>query len=141
VVVHDPLGGPAGVGVAELLARNGREVAVVTPDPVVGERLRGDLVPANARLAGLGVRRETAAVLREVGGGTAVLADRWTGRTRELPCAVLVDAGPALAGRSLTRDGTARDGAVRLAGDAVAPRTVLEAVLEGRRAALALLGA
>jgi 2,4-dienoyl-CoA reductase (NADPH2) len=135
VVVQDPLGGPVGVGVAELLARRGREVAVVTPDPVVGERLGGDLVPANARLARLGVRRETAAVLCAVVGGTAVLADRWTGALRELPCAVLVDAGPPLAENSL-----ARDGAVLLVGDAVAPRTVLEAVLEGRRAAQALLG-
>jgi mycofactocin system FadH/OYE family oxidoreductase 1 len=135
VVVHDPLGGPVGAGVAELLAAAGREVAVVTPDPVVGERLGGDLVPANGRLARAGVRRETAVVLRGLERGRVLLADRWTGRPRELPCAVLVDAGPPLAENSL-----ARDGAVRLAGDAVAPRTVLEAVLEGRREARALLG-
>ena len=45
--------------------------------------------------------RRTTTLLRSVGPGSAVLADRWTG-------------------------------------DAVAPRTVLEAVIEGRRAALVL---
>ncbi|RBY75544.1 mycofactocin system FadH/OYE family oxidoreductase 1 [Geodermatophilus sp. TF02-6] len=133
VVVHDPVGGPVAVGVAELLAAAGREVTVATPDEVVGVRLGGDLAPANTRLLRAGVRRETASVLRAVGDGAAVLADRWTGERRELPCAVLVDAAPGLPGR-------VPPGAVA-AGDVVAPRTVLEAVLEGRRAARTLLGA
>ncbi|MGZ4506556.1 MAG: mycofactocin system FadH/OYE family oxidoreductase 1 [Blastococcus sp.] len=132
VVVHDPLGGPIGVGVAELLAAAGRQVAVVTPDVVVGERLGGDLAPANARLLRAGVRRETACVLRSADGRLAVVEDRWTGHTRTIPCAVVVDAGPLLPEDAPT-------GGLR-AGDAVAPRTVLEAVLDGRRAALALLG-
>jgi 2,4-dienoyl-CoA reductase (NADPH2) len=133
VVVHDPVGGPVGVGVSELLAAAGREVALVTLDAVVGERLGGDLAPANARLARAGVRRETSAVLRSAGNGVAVLADRWTGEERSVPCAVVVDAGPGLPGDVPP--------GVLAAGDAVAPRTVLEAVLEGRRAARALLAA
>jgi mycofactocin system FadH/OYE family oxidoreductase 1 len=137
VVVHDPVGGPVGTGVAELLAAAGRAVAVVTPDLVVGERLGGDLAPANTRLARAGVRRETSSLVRGVDGATVLVADRWTGRTRRMPCAVLIDAGPPLPGDALYR---AVDGTVPRAGDAVAPRTVLEAVLEGRRAALALLG-
>jgi mycofactocin system FadH/OYE family oxidoreductase 1 len=131
VVVHDPVGGPVGVGVAALLAAAGGEVTLVTPDAVVGERLGGDLGPANARLARAGVRRETSSLLRSAGDGVAVLADRWTGEERRVRCAVLVDAGPLL-------PGDVPPGAVA-AGDAVAPRTVLEAVLEGRRAARALL--
>jgi 2,4-dienoyl-CoA reductase (NADPH2) len=133
VVVHDPVGGPVGVGVAELLAAAGREVTLVTPDAVVGERLGGDLAPANARLARAGVRRVTSAVLRSAHGGVAVLADRWTGEERSVPCAVVVDAGPGLPGDVPP--------GVLAVGDAVAPRTVLEAVLEGRRAARALLAA
>jgi hypothetical protein len=78
------------------------------------------------------VRRETASVLRSVDGRVAVVEDRWTGRARAIPCAVLVDAG-----HRLPEDAPA--GGVR-AGDAVAPRTVLEAVLDGRRAALAVIG-
>ncbi|SDO00717.1 mycofactocin system FadH/OYE family oxidoreductase 1 [Geodermatophilus sp. DSM 45219] len=131
VVVDDPVGGPVGVGVAELLAAAGREVALVTPDEVAGVRLGGDLGPANARLARAGVRRETSSVLRAVADGVAVLADRWTGTERRVACAVLVDAGPPL-------PGDVPAGALA-AGDAVAPRTVLEAVLEGRRAAQTLL--
>jgi hypothetical protein len=133
VVVHDPVGGPVGVGVAELLAAAGHEVTLVTPDAVVGERLGGDLAPANARLARAGVRRETSSRLCSARDGVAVLADRWTGEERAVPCAVVVDAGPGLPGDVLP-------GALA-AGDAVAPRTVLEAVLEGRRAARALLAA
>nr|WP_091321047.1 mycofactocin system FadH/OYE family oxidoreductase 1 [Geodermatophilus ruber] len=132
IVVHDPAGGPVGPGIAELLAAAGREVAVVTPDEVIGARLAGDLAPANTRLLRAGVRRETASLLRSVGAGEAVLVDRWTGEPRSIPCAVLVDAGPWLP------DAGSRGGGVA-AGDAVAPRTVLEAVLEGRRAARAVL--
>ncbi|GAA5652597.1 mycofactocin system FadH/OYE family oxidoreductase 1 [Geodermatophilus obscurus] len=131
VVVHDPVGGPVGVGVAELLAAAGREVTLVTPDAVAGERLGGDLGPANARLARAGVRRATSSVLCSAGDGVAVLAGRWTGEERWVPCAVLVNAGPLL-------PGDVPQAAVA-AGDVVAPRTVLEAVLEGRRAARALL--
>ncbi|HEV7709574.1 MAG TPA: mycofactocin system FadH/OYE family oxidoreductase 1 [Asanoa sp.] len=64
--------------------------------------------------------------------GHAALEDVWTGARREIPCDVLVDCGPRLPEESLylTRPGTPR------AGDAVAPRTLYEAVLEGRRRAL-----
>jgi len=177
VVVHDPVGGPVGVAVAEWLAAAGRSVALVTPDPVVGTLLSrtGDLAPANTRLQRAGVRRELRALLRAVGTaagpaagrhteagtaqaggtalgvatreapagvsagplpapspGTAVLEDVWTGARREIPCDVLIDCGPRLPEESLylTRPGTPR------AGDAVAPRTIHEAVLEGRRRAL-----
>ena len=126
VVVHDPIGGPVGVGVAELLARAGREVAVVTPDRVVGVRLGTDLADANGRLMRAGVRRETDSELVRVDDRVAVLRNRWTGVERRIPCAVLVDCSPPL-----PSGGTV--------GDALAPRTVLEAVLDGRRAARELL--
>jgi 2,4-dienoyl-CoA reductase (NADPH2) len=137
VLVHDPVGDHVGVGAAELLAATGRPVTVVTPDPVVGSRLArtGDLAPANGRLQRAGVERRTTTLLHAVHRGCAVLADRWTGSTREVACAVVVDCGPRLPG-----DGGHPVGpGTRPAGDAVAPRTVLEAVLEGRRAALAFI--
>lgn len=139
VLVHDPVGEALGVGVAELLAAAGRPVAVVTPDVVVGARLSrtGDLAPASTRLQRAGVERRTTTLLRSVGPGSAVLADRWTGHTAEVPCAVLVDCGHRLPADTPLPGGAAR---AFHAGDAVAPRTVLEAVLEGRRAALALHG-
>ncbi|WP_242653804.1 mycofactocin system FadH/OYE family oxidoreductase 1 [Klenkia soli] len=138
VLVHDPVGGPVGVGVAELLAAAGRTVTLATPDDLVGARLgpTGDLVEANRRLAVAGVRRVTAVVLTGWAGGRAVLEHRWSGERTEVTCAVVVDAGHRLPGRVLPDEGRER-----FAGDVVAPRTVLDAVLEGRRAALAVAAA
>jgi mycofactocin system FadH/OYE family oxidoreductase 1 len=136
VVVHDPVGGPVGVGVAEWVAQHGHRVALVTPDPVAGSQLSrtGDLADANVRLQRAGVRRELRALLREVGGGRALLEDVWTGERREIACGLLVDCGHRLPEESvyLARPGTPR------VGDCVAPRTLHEAVLEGRRLALDL---
>jgi 2,4-dienoyl-CoA reductase (NADPH2) len=136
VVVHDPVGGPVGVGVAEWLAQHGHRVALVTPDQVAGSQLTrtGDLADANVRLQRAGVRRELKALLREAGGGRALLEDVWTGERREIACGLLVDCGHRLPEESLylARPGTPR------AGDCVAPRSLYEAVLEGRRLALDL---
>ena len=70
VVVHDPVGGPIGVGVAEWLAGDGRPVALVTPDQIAGTllSLTGDLADSNTRLQQAGVRRELRALLRRVEG-------------------------------------------------------------------------
>lgn len=134
VVVHDPVGGPIGVGAAELLASWGRDVALLTPDQIAGTllSLSGDLADANTRLQRAGVRRELRAVLRGANGGRAVIDDVWTGERRTIECAVIVDCRHRLPDESLyvSRPGTPR------AGDCVAPRTVLEAVLDGRRRAL-----
>ena len=134
VVVHDPVGGPIGVGVAEWLAGEGRQVAIVTPDPIAGTLLAitGDLADANTRLQRAGVRRELRAILRGAKGGRAQLDDVWTGERREIDAAVIIDCGHRLPEESLyeARPGTPR------AGDCVAPRGLLEAVLEGRRRAL-----
>jgi 2,4-dienoyl-CoA reductase (NADPH2) len=132
VVVHDPVGGPAGVAVAEWLAARGRRVAIVAPDQVIGTQLSltGDLADANMRLQRAGVVRELRSLLREVSGGTALLEDVWTGEQHRIDCTVLVDCGHRLPEETLyqQRPGTPR------AGDCVAPRTVAEAVIEGRRA-------
>jgi mycofactocin system FadH/OYE family oxidoreductase 1 len=138
VLVDDPVGGPVGVGVAEWLAQAGRQVSLVTQDQVAGVQLSrtGDLADANTRLQRAGVRRELRARLCETGAGRAILEDVWTGETRSVACAAIVDCGHRLPEEALcsSRPGTRR------AGDCVAPRTVLEAVLEGRRQALDIAG-
>jgi mycofactocin system FadH/OYE family oxidoreductase 1 len=135
-VVHDPVGGPVGVAVAEWLAARGRQVAIVAPDQIIGTllSLSGDLADANVRLQRAGVTRELRALLREVSGETALLEDVWTGEQRRVGCAVLIDCGHRLPDEALYQQ---RPGTVR-AGDCVAPRTVHEAILEGRRTALAI---
>jgi 2,4-dienoyl-CoA reductase (NADPH2) len=136
VLVLDPVGGPVGVSVAEKLAADGHDVRIVSQDPIVGTllSLSGDLADCNTRLQRAGVARELKSLLRSASGGTAVLEDVWTGAQRSVPCDVVVDCGHRLPKDDLYAVGTLR------AGDCVAPRTVLEAVLEGRRRALELCG-
>jgi 2,4-dienoyl-CoA reductase (NADPH2) len=145
VVVHDPVGGPAGVAMAEWLAAGGRTVTLVTPDQVAGTQLSrtGDLAGANARLQRAGVTRALRSLLRDIkpgraGPGRALLEDAWTGEQREIGCAAVVDCGPRLAETRLYEAALASTGppGARRAGDCVAPRTAAEAVLEGRRRGL-----
>lgn len=136
LVLHDPVGGPVAVALAEHLAAAGREVTVVTPDPVVGTRLArtGDLADANTRLQRAGVVRELFATVVAVADGHVTLEHRFTGERHDVPCAALVDCGHRLAEDVLA---LAHPDLPR-AGDCVAPRTIAEAVREGRAAALAL---
>jgi 2,4-dienoyl-CoA reductase (NADPH2) len=138
-VVFDPIGGPVGVGIAELLAANGRPTSIVTQDQIAGTQLAltGDLAEANSRLQRAGVRRELRSLLREAAADHVLLEDRWTGEQRTADCGFVVHCGHRLPDEALylNRPGTLR------AGDCVAPRTVLEAVLEARRAAMAISAA
>jgi mycofactocin system FadH/OYE family oxidoreductase 1 len=135
-VVFDPVGGPIGVGIAELLAASGRPASIVTQDQIAGTQLAitGDLAEANSRLQRAGVARELRSLLRGVADDHVLLEDRWTGEQRMVGCAFVVHCGHRLPEQTLYlhRTGTPR------AGDCVAPRTVLEAVLEARRVALAI---
>jgi mycofactocin system FadH/OYE family oxidoreductase 1 len=140
VILLDPIGGPIAVHLAEQL---GERAVLVTQDHIAGNELSrtGDLAPANVRLQQRGVRivrRAVPRAVRPAGGGPGTagdmevdVVDRFLGTVTTLASAAVVDCGfrlpsPPLAGADLS------------AGDCVAPRTILEAVLEGRRAALAI---
>jgi 2,4-dienoyl-CoA reductase (NADPH2) len=133
VVILDPIGGPIGVALAEEL---GERAILVTPDNIAGNELSrtGDLAPANVRLAQRGARIQRRSVVRTVTKRDSLLVvrvqDRFSGEIAEIECAAVVDAGFRL-------PTTPIDGSVQV-GDCVAPRTILEAILEARRAALAL---
>ncbi|UQS26279.1 mycofactocin system FadH/OYE family oxidoreductase 1 [Amycolatopsis thermalba] len=127
VVVHDPLGDWTGAGVAELLAA-ARPVAIAGPDPVIATQVR-DIAGVNARLQRAGVTLVKRSRLRVVRRDHVVVEDVLTGERRELPCGVVIHCGHRLPDAALS--GTT-------VGDAVAPRTIHEAVLDGRRAAVAL---
>ena len=138
VAVWDPIGGPIGISVAEELRTvAGCDVTLLSPDLVVGDKLSltGDLAPANVRLQAAGVVLRKRALLRRVEPGHVVVEDRFTGEQSTVAAAVLIDAGHRLPDDHLWQATGQR---LARAGDAVAPRTVLEAVLEGRRAAQAL---
>jgi NADPH-dependent 2,4-dienoyl-CoA reductase/sulfur reductase-like enzyme len=137
VVIDDPLGDGAAVALAEALAAHGRAVALVTPDPVAGKALArtGDLVDANTRLQRAGVDRVLESAVVAIDAGTVTVADVVTGERRMLPCASLIDARPRPAAPIPSRP------VLEVAGDAVAPRTVHQAVREGREAAARLIAA
>lgn len=135
VVVFDPVGGPVAVSVALSLTQQGRAVAIATPDQVIGSRLgpAGDLVGANVRLRSAGVAAHPAVRLLSAGTGEVLLQNRFTGARFGVPCSVLVDCSQPLPNERLTSEMSAAR-----VGDCVAPRTVLEAVREGRLAALSV---
>ena len=128
--IPPPPSGPIAVALAEEL---GERAILITQDQIAGNELSrtGDLAPANVRLQQRGVQVERRAILRAVRPGEVELEDRFSGERRTLPAAALVDCGFRLPDDPLP-------GAAHQAGDCVAPRTIHEAVLEGRRVALAL---
>ncbi|MFN8052412.1 MAG: mycofactocin system FadH/OYE family oxidoreductase 1 [Acidimicrobiales bacterium] len=142
VLVWDPIGGPIAVSIAERLGWAGRQVTLATPDNIVGNELSrsGDLAPANARLQQAGVVLERRSILRSIKKGAAVLEDRFSGERREVKAAAVVVCGHRLPDESVHRALEAAGVTAVRAGDAVAPRTLLEAVREGRAAVAALDG-
>jgi hypothetical protein len=106
---------------------------LITHDQIAGNELSrtGDLAPANVRLTQRGVLVERRAILRVARAGEVEVEDRFSGERRRIGCAALVDCGFRLPTDEIA-------GAALRAGDCVAPRTILEAILEGRRAALAI---
>ena len=130
IALFDPIGGPIAVALAEEL---GERAILITQDHIAGNELSrtGDLAPANVRLAQRGVTIERRSLLRSVRRGEVEIEDRFSGTRRFIGCAALIDCGFRLPTDALP-------GADLWAGDCVAPRTIYEAVLEGRRAALAI---
>jgi mycofactocin system FadH/OYE family oxidoreductase 1 len=129
VVLFDPIGGPIAVALAEEL---GTRAVLITQDNIAGNELSrtGDLAPVNTRLARAGVSIERRTLLRTVRAGEVEVEDRYSGERHTIACAAVVDCGFRIPTEPI-------DAAIQI-GDAVAPRTVHEAVLEARRAALSI---
>ena len=130
IALFDPIGGPIAVALAESL---GSRAILITQDQIAGNELSrtGDLAPANVRLQQQGVQIERRSLLRVVRPGEVELEDRFSGERRIVPAAALVDCGFRLPTDPIP-------GAHAQAGDCVAPRTIHEAILEARRAALSI---
>ncbi len=139
VVVWDPLGNPTGIAVAERLATAGRDVTVVSPDMIIGTQLAhtGDLAAANVRLHQAGVKLVKRTRLTRLEGTILYGDDVFADATVEIACAALVTNTAEL---SVLGPDEIEAAPGTVVGDAIAPRTVYEAVLEGRRAALAVGG-
>ena len=111
------------------------KVTLVTPDLLVGEKLAltGDLAPAQPRLHGGGVTLIKRALVRNVSATEVLLEDRFSGVQTTIACETFIACGHRLPNTLLDPSELYPQ-----AGDRVAPRTIHEAILEGRRAALAL---
>ena len=138
IVVWDPIGGPIAVSVAELLAGQGRCVTLVTPDMLVGEKLAlsGDMAPSQVRLHGAGVILVKRALGRRVHGGGFDVEDRFSGMASTIAASSVVTCG-----HRVPNDDLDPEEQLAQVGDRVAPRTIHEAILEGRRAASGQLSA
>jgi dimethylamine/trimethylamine dehydrogenase len=115
---------------AELLAAEGKRVILVTPAPRVSEWSVNTMEHQriHRRLVDAGVELATAQTLLSVEGGTARVADVFTGRDRELPLDGLV-----LVTARLPNDALALELGATAIGDAYAPGTIATAVWDGRR--------
>jgi mycofactocin system FadH/OYE family oxidoreductase 1 len=131
VAVWDPIGGPIGISVAETLVAQGRSVVLITPDLLVGEKLAlsGDLAPSQQRLHGGGIELVKRAVIRKVTPTSILIEDRFSGDRSEVNATSVVLAHHWVPDTSIDPDER-----VPQVGDRVAPRTVLEAIREGRAA-------
>ncbi len=136
VVILDPIGGPIGVSTAEMLCQHGRTVTLTTGDAFAGQMLAlsGDLAPCNGRLARLGVEIIRRVKVVRIGHDELTVEHRFSGRRTTL-VGTIVDAGPRLPDDMLWADTGRRHPRV---GDAVAPRTIHEAILEARRVVLGI---
>ncbi len=136
VVILDPIGGPIGVSTAELLAQTGHSVTLVTPDAFAGQMLAltGDLAPCNTRLAQVGVEIVRRVKVRRIGLDEVTVEHHFSGVQMVLR-GVVIDAGSRLPDDTLATETMGRHPRI---GDAIAPRTIHEAILEARRAVLAL---
>jgi NADPH-dependent 2,4-dienoyl-CoA reductase/sulfur reductase-like enzyme len=133
VVVLDEEGGEEAPSVADALAAGGREVEVATPLRAVGETLGDTTYPVTlARLYGAGVRLTPDVRPVAFQDGTLVLQNVYTGREETRPgVETIVLAVGSRAVDDLYRALKDRVPELHLVGDAMAPRGIHHAILEG----------
>ncbi len=135
IAVWDPIGGPIAIAMAEWLSDRGHRITLITPDLLVGEKLAlsGDLAPSQNRLHGRGITLHKRAILRRVGASSVEVEDRFSAVMSTIDAVAVVACGQRLPDTSVDPEEL-----LPQVGDRVAPRTIHEAILEGRRAAQSL---
>ncbi len=134
VVLYDDDHYYLGGALAELLAGEGFQLTLVTPEARVSVWTENTMEQhrIQARLLEAGVEIVPTHAVTVVGAAGVEIACSYTGRTRSLPCDALVTVTARLPDDALAGelDGLA---GVRRIGDALAPGTIAHAVWEGRR--------
>ena len=140
-IVLDEAGDIAGMGCSEWLVDDGWEVTVISGDMFVGQRLTAtmELTPYNQRAHGAGTGKCIAlrpqVEVQRVSRGKVEGVDLYSRAPVTFEGELIVDVSYEVPRADLWTDGTgaAADGDVRAAGDAVAPRRIGQAILEGHR--------
>jgi hypothetical protein len=138
VIVQDEGGNWRGAGTAWFLADQGKEVILVTPDPMVGKELTRTAAdgPMRRALARLGVPTRTDHCIARWLGNGATLLNLLTGGEETVPASALVMATTNLAFDPFPE--TMPEKTLHRIGDCAAPRLAAYAFHEGRKLALAL---
>ncbi|WP_120499765.1 FAD-dependent oxidoreductase [Roseovarius sp. EL26] len=140
VIVYDEGGNMRGVGTAWHLAEMGKQVVLVTPDPLVGKELARTSadIPIRARLARLGVAFHTESAVAAWHGRGATVRNLLDDTEQEIAASALV---MATTNRSFDPISVEiSDLNPVLIGDAAAPRQAPYAFYEGRKAGLQIGG-
>ena len=136
VMVVDYQGHMPGPGAAEYLADRGHQVEVVTRFFSVGEDVDPRLkTSVYTRFYRKGIAMTPLSVVQEVGAGWVRLANTLTGQERTVEVDTVVTALGGRAEYSLERALDGRGLEVHVVGDALAPRTIHDAILTATRAA------
>ena len=136
VMVVDYQGHMPGPGAAEYLADRGHQVEVVTRFFSVGEDVDPRLkTSVYTRFYQKGIAMTPLSVVQEVGAGWVRLANTLTGQERTVEVDTVVTALGGRAEHSLERTLDGRGLEVHVVGDALAPRTIHDAILTATRAA------
>ena len=140
VIVLDEGGNWRGCGTAWHLAEQGKQVMMVTPDPMVGKELQRTAAdfPLRRRLASLGVAFFVEHGILEWRDDGAKAVSFLDGTERLVEADSLVLATVNRADDGLARDLETTGIELRTIGDCVAPRQAAYAIYEGRKIALEL---
>jgi len=138
VLVLDEGGNWRGAGTAWHLAEMGKQVTIITPDPMIGKELQRTAAdfPLRKRLAGLGVTFMVESGILEWLGDSARILSLLDESETTVPADSLVLATVNRAEDGLARALETTDIPVNSIGDCVAPRQAPYAIHEGRKLAL-----
>ena len=138
-LVVDGDGNMTALTVAEELASRGAAVTLACRSGAPGNAVIGiSLIPAQRRLAALGVRQLPYHDVLSHGDGKAELTDLLNATVTTVPADHVVTVSDRRSRDELYRQLAGQVGQVLLAGDAMAPRQAIDAIRDGRRAAQAI---
>jgi 2,4-dienoyl-CoA reductase-like NADH-dependent reductase (Old Yellow Enzyme family) len=138
VTIIDDNGDYLPIGIARLLAQNGKEVTIVTHEAALGQKLRPTLeLPwVYPRMLDAGVRVVGSASVERIEPDRLLLTDIWSREPSELPCDTVIFCMMRRSSNALFQELHGRLGGMLRVGDCLAPREIDDAIFEGFREAV-----